>query len=709
MEEKQPTNIYTFKDEKPEKFDTQYTASIKDQHVPLVIDNGSYHCRAGWASHNKPDLVFKNVTAKFRSRREKDAEIQIGNDISNFEMVRMIMRSQFDRNIITQYDVQEQIFDYMFSNLGINTDGKVDHPVVMTETVSNPNYCRQQMSELLFECYGIPKVTYGIDSLFSLFKNHPQPGKANSVVIDCGYQTTHILPVLHGRLDLEHCRRINIGGAHVDGLMQRLLQLKYPGHVNSITLSRAEELVRDHTYMAVDFLPELEQWASHDYYDENVHKIQLPYANATSNLISAQQQQERRQQQIRRLKELNVKKRQERLAEEEQEMKRLMQLQELIADYDDDDEEYNNALSENNIESEEELQVLINKLSVSIQRLKAVIDGKEPPPEEPEPRKQAVFDLLDIPDDQLSPDQLVKKKRQYILQKAKEGRAKAQAQQREKRQKELIAEKELEKKRLTDFQSWLSEVRQKRQKLLETRNNRKQKKQDMAKRKTYAAQQRMRIISQLAKNTKKEDTFGQDDRDWDVYKEINPNMSDSDSEAEELQLEELETMLKEHDPEFLKEMDKEAGEFDIAEYYRLHIGVERIRVPELLFQPSMIGAEQAGIVETLDYMFKKYTQDVQQTLAQYVFLTGGCANFGQFKQRMDREMLQMRPFKSTFNVFTADDPSLDAWLGARQWITSSGIGNVWITRAEYQEKGGDYLKEHIASNRYLPHPVLVNK
>lgn len=197
----------------------------------------------------------------------------------------------------------------MFSNLGINTDGKVDHPIVMTEPVANPNYCRQrmfhldfnlfivllilvwtslkminnsnficcntfymnatdskchqaqgvgwlghykqcrgtdfvklplvicfglwlvrckselnssqskernlwhlpghhsshkitvhhlegdavlkektrhrsityyifaEMSELLFECYGIPKVTYGVDSLFSLYKNHPQPGK----------------------------------------------------------------------------------------------------------------------------------------------------------------------------------------------------------------------------------------------------------------------------------------------------------------------------------------------------------------------------------------------------------------------------------------------------------------------------------------------------------------------------------------------------
>ncbi|XP_052220577.1 actin-related protein 5-like isoform X2 [Dreissena polymorpha] len=615
VKEDQPTNVYTFKDQRPPQFECQYTASIRDDQVPLVIDNGAYQCRAGWATSSTPDLIFRNVTAKHRSRKEKDSDVQIGNDITSFEQLRLLMRSQFDRNIVTQYDVQEQIFDYMFSNLGVNTDGEVPHPVLLTEAVANPNFCRQQMSELLFECYQVPKVCYGIDSLFSLYKNHPNPSSADAMVVDCGYQTTHLLPVLGGRLDLQHCRRINIGGAHVDWFMQRLLQLKYPGHLAAITLPRAEELVRDHCHIAVDYLPELAEWTSHEYYDEHVHKIQLPFSNAPGNQISAQQQAERREQQIRRLKDLSMKKRQEKLAEEERELKELMELQELMTD-DDDDDEFLLALKERELENEEELQALISKLSVSIQRLKALIDGTEPPPEEPEPKKQCTFDLLEIPDEQLTPDQLVKKKRQYILQKAREGRARAQAQQREIRQKELAVEKALERKRLTDFQGWLAEVRQKRQKLVESRQSRKQRKTDMAKRKTYAAQQRMKIISQLAKNTKKDDTFGQDDKDWDVYKEINPNMSDSDSEAEELQLEELETMLKEHDPDFQKEMDKEAGEFDITEYYRLHIAVERIRVPELLFQPSMIGLDQAGIVETMDYVFKKYTAQLQDRLAQ---------------------------------------------------------------------------------------------
>lgn len=39
-----------------------------------------------------------------------------------------------------------------------------------------------------------------------------------------------------------------------------------------------QELVHGHTSMATDYSNELDEWASSDYYDEHVHKIQLPYA-----------------------------------------------------------------------------------------------------------------------------------------------------------------------------------------------------------------------------------------------------------------------------------------------------------------------------------------------------------------------------------------------------------------------------------------------
>ena len=41
-EKEKPKNIFSFKDEKPAPFDCKYTTTIRDQHVPLIVDNGNY-------------------------------------------------------------------------------------------------------------------------------------------------------------------------------------------------------------------------------------------------------------------------------------------------------------------------------------------------------------------------------------------------------------------------------------------------------------------------------------------------------------------------------------------------------------------------------------------------------------------------------------------------------------------------------------------
>lgn len=57
------------------------------------------------------------------------------------------------------------------------------------------------------------------------------------------------------------------------------------------------------------------------------------------------------------------------------------------------------------------------------------------------------------------------------------------------------------------------------------------------------------------------------------------------------------------------------------------------------------------------------------------------------------------------DVFSTVNPVLDAWNGARKWARSlNNLQAVSVTREEYDEKGGEYLKEHFASNRYVPTP-----
>lgn len=186
-----------------------------------------------------------------------------------------------------------------------------------------------------------------------------------------------------------------------------------------------------------------------------------------------------------------------------------------------------------------------------------------------------------------------------------------------------------------NFFSWLdkaeqealvAKLREKREELLTRRAARRQRKRDLAQRRTVAAQERMRLISQLARKDKKDDNFGMRDEDWDVYKTINKvvfpestcllsylffcdkDCGSSDSEEELEKLTALETELKANDPAF------ETGNGENmapGESHQLHVATERIRAPEVLFQPSLVGSHEAGLAETLDFVLKRFTPEDQ--------------------------------------------------------------------------------------------------
>ena len=60
------------------------------------------------------------------------------------------------------------------------------------------------------------------------------------MLISCGFQATHVLPVVGGALDHTHCKRLNVGGSHLVTYMQHLVQLQAPSLRQYIYHSRAE-------------------------------------------------------------------------------------------------------------------------------------------------------------------------------------------------------------------------------------------------------------------------------------------------------------------------------------------------------------------------------------------------------------------------------------------------------------------------------------
>lgn len=60
------------------------------------------------------------------------------------------MRNAFEAGsgIVSNWDVMEQVLDCIFLKLGVDSEGRVDMPIVMTEAVANLPYSRKCMDIL---------------------------------------------------------------------------------------------------------------------------------------------------------------------------------------------------------------------------------------------------------------------------------------------------------------------------------------------------------------------------------------------------------------------------------------------------------------------------------------------------------------------------------------------------------------------------------
>ncbi|KAF9978320.1 Actin- protein 6 [Actinomortierella ambigua] len=120
---------------------------------------------------------------------------------------------------------------------------------------------------------------------------------------------------------------------------------------------------------------------------------------------------------------------------------------------------------------------------------------------------------------------------------------------------------------------------------------------------------------------------------------------------------------------------------------------ERFTVPEILFHPSDVGMEQAGIPEAIVEAISSCDPEIQGMLYANIVLVGGNARLPGFRKRVQRELRQQAP--TAYEVRVASEEELDpvgfAWQGGSRLATlpefASEFKSRVVTRAEYLEYG----------------------
>ncbi|KAJ8902224.1 hypothetical protein NDN08_006632 [Rhodosorus marinus] len=716
----------------------------------VVIDIGSSELRAGFSSADGPALRYPPLVSRARDPGEDGRRKNFVGYEALHTSVRSGVRSPFEANIPFNATLLERLLDGTIVALGLANEKKIDRPFVLTEPPCQMNNSRAFIMEVLFEGYQAPSVCLGVDGLFSYMYNMysststsslSQFNDRNALIVSSSFRATHVLPLVNGRFHAACAKRINVGGDHATEALARRLRLLYPIFAPALSYDRVNLLREEICYFSSNYEEEVNRLQTDpDYFDQVETAIEIPSQEGTKTCPSPEElerQRKLRAEAGQRLHDMMAARRkakattevapkevERKLTSEEvhrvesllSELDELETISDMKTAYEDD---YYMSLSRRGFKQTKDLEDAVGKKEAEIVSLKEELGEELMAQAEEKWRKRKFEDaLLETPDPLLTADQLKEKRKVKSIRGAAEARERVKLQKEEERQKVEAAEAELRRQKEQDPDGYLRRRIKERDDLLQRIKKRKAAREAGSDRRSQAARNRMRLIAQqiMPENGKKmPDDFGMRDEDWNVYHDMQGGDTEEE-EQEEKYLADLKAEIFELAPHIaaLEEAESRGAEklyYPIERSNELDICLDRIRSTEIIWQPSIVGLDQAGLGESIDLSVSSLQgATARESLVKEIFLTGGLMNTPGANARLQAEVRRVLPASFSpgvdLNIRLAKDPVLDAWRGAALLAKIGGqeLSDSSVSRSEYEEMGPEYLKEHFASNVYYQTP-----
>jgi len=222
--------------------------------TPLVVDNGSGVCKAGFAGDDGPRAVFPSIVGRLNEKNVavqiQDNDCYIGEDAQS---KRGILKLQYpiEHGIVTNWDDMEKIWHHTFCNeLRVAPE---EHPVLLTEPPLNPKSNREKAIEIMFDVFHTPATYVSIQAVLSLYAS----GRNSGVVLDCGDGVTHTVPIYEGYALSHAVQRLNLAGRDITHYFARLLTERSLTFNSSAELEVVRDIKEKMCYVAQDFIDEM--------------------------------------------------------------------------------------------------------------------------------------------------------------------------------------------------------------------------------------------------------------------------------------------------------------------------------------------------------------------------------------------------------------------------------------------------------------------
>ena len=171
--------------------------------------------------------------------------------------------------------------------------------------------------------------------------------------------------------------------------------------------------------------------------------------------------------------------------------------------------------------------------------------------------------------------------------------------------------------------------------------------------------------------------FGYKTNEWEIIKYIKEKVCYIALDYEE--------ELKSYEPYY----------YELPDGSHIKIEEERIRVPEAIFQPSLINPSYKNykITQMLYDTIQKCDIDIRKELYNNIVLSGGNSMFNGLPERLTKEIKAVAPesMKEEVRVIASPERKYAAWIGGSILSSLSTFESSWITKTEYEESGAIIL------------------
>lgn len=223
---------------------------------PIVVDNGSGMCKAGFSGDDAPRAVFPCLVG-----RPKHVEAMIGvsssdsyvGDEALIKRGILEIRYPIEHGIVTNWDDMEKIWHYTFYNeLRISIE---EHPVMLTEAPMNPKANRERMAQIMFESFNVPAMYVSIQAVLSLYS----AGRTTGCVVDSGDGVTHIVPIYDGYILPHAIKRLDLAGRDLTENLAKILTERGYTFTSSAEFEIVRDIKEQMTYVALDYDEEIKK------------------------------------------------------------------------------------------------------------------------------------------------------------------------------------------------------------------------------------------------------------------------------------------------------------------------------------------------------------------------------------------------------------------------------------------------------------------